>query len=362
VTDRSARVLRSGSRLAGALAISGVALWLATRHVRMDELRWALSRATFLWLLPYPFICIALNMLRGEIWRRLLHRRVSSPQAFWAYSVGFAANNVLPFRLGEATRVILLSIRGQRPVVEVAAAAGLERLLDMGVLALMLILLAPTVMARVPGVAGGAAVVVVLVVGALAVIVALVRFRDRARLVFWRATSWLPQSARRSLLERWNELVRGLAGLLEPQIGVPAAAGAVLVWTLTVLLQWLVLRAFQPAAGAADAGFMVVAISLAIALPAAPGFIGVYHWAGQQSLLAGFPQLYDPSTALAAATVAHAASYVTGTALGIVGLWYFGLAPSTLARALRDRTGYQADREAEDTDVVEAAPIAGITS
>jgi uncharacterized membrane protein YbhN (UPF0104 family) len=210
---------------------------------------------------------------------------------------------------------------------------------------------------------GGAAVVVVLVVGALAVVVALVRFRDRARLVFWRATSWLPPAARQSLLERWNELVRGLAALVDPQIGVPAAAGAVLVWTLTVLLQWLVLRAFQPAAGAADAAFMVVAISLAIALPAAPGFIGVYHWAGQQSLLAAFPHLYDPSVALAAATVAHGASYVTGTALGIVGLWYFGLAPSTLARAMRDRTGYQADREdTEDADLVEAAPIVGITS
>src|SRR5256885_4698957 len=149
---------RSAIQLAGALAVSGTALWLATRHVRMDELRWALSRATFLWLLPYPAICIALNLLRGEIWRRLLHRRVTSAQAFWAYSVGFAANHVLPFRLGEATRVILLSIRGEIPVVEVAAAAGLERLLDMGILAAMLGLLAPAV-ARVPGLGGGAALV-----------------------------------------------------------------------------------------------------------------------------------------------------------------------------------------------------------
>jgi len=69
--------------------------------------------------------------------------------------------------------------------------------------------------------------------------------------------------------------------LLKPSVGVPAAGGAVAVWILTVLLQWLVLRAFQPAAGAADAAFMVAAVSLAIALPAAPGFIGVYHWAGQ---------------------------------------------------------------------------------
>jgi uncharacterized protein (TIRG00374 family) len=359
VTDRSARLLRSGTRLAGSLVISGGALWLAARKVHADELRWALSRATWVWLLPYPAICIVLNMVRGEIWRRLLGRRVTTGQAFWAYSVGFAANNVLPFRLGEAARVVVLSMRGQLPIVEVAAAAGLERLLDMGVLALMLGLLAPSV-ARVPGLGGGAAFVVVLVGIALAVIVALVRFRDPARRLFERATSWLPVAQRHAAVERWNELVRGLAVLLEPRIGVPAAAGAVLVWILTVLLQWLVLRAFQPAAGAADAAFMVVAVSLAIALPAAPGFIGVYHWAGQQSLLAAFPQLYDPSVALAAATVAHAASFATGTVLGIIGLWYFGLAPSTLARALRDRTRSQADHD--DRDLIEVDPIAGITN
>jgi uncharacterized protein (TIRG00374 family) len=327
--------------------------------VSADDLRWALSRATFAWLLPYPLLCIALNVIRGEIWRRLLDRRVSSAQAFWAYTVGFAANNVLPFRLGEAARVLVLSARGGLPVVEVATAAGLERLLDMGVLALMLAMLAPSV-GGVPGVADGAAFVVILVALALAVIVALVRFREPARRVFERATSWLPPGPRQAAVERWDDLARGLAALLNPRIGVPVAAGAVLVWTLTVVLQWLVLRAFQPEAGAADAAFMVAAVSLAIALPAAPGFIGVYHWAGQQSLVAAFPHLYDAKLALAAAIVAHAASYVTGTLLGIVGLWYFGLAPSRLAHALRNPSALTIDPEV--AHIVEVDPIAGITT
>ena len=94
-------------------------------------------------------------------------------------------------------------------------------------------------------------------------------------------------------------------------------------------------------------------------MPAAPGFIGVYHWAGQQSLTTAFPQLYDPSVALAAATVAHAASYVTGTALGIVGLWYFGVAPSTMTRALRDGAGFHGRRE--ETDISKVDPLPDIT-
>ena len=129
---------RSIIRLAGAAAVTAAALWLAARNAHIDRVRSALGEANFVWLLPYPIICIVLNLIRGEIWRRLLAGRVSTAQAFWAYSVGFLANNVLPFRIGEAARVVVLSRRSELPVVEVAAAAGLERLLDMAALALVL--------------------------------------------------------------------------------------------------------------------------------------------------------------------------------------------------------------------------------
>ena len=111
---------RGGIRFAGAVALSAAALWLAARNAHIDDVRSAVGRANFVWLLAYPVICIGLNILRGEIWRRLLERRVTTVQAFWAYSVGFLANNVLPFRVGEAARVVVLSARGGVPVIDVA--------------------------------------------------------------------------------------------------------------------------------------------------------------------------------------------------------------------------------------------------
>jgi uncharacterized membrane protein YbhN (UPF0104 family) len=164
-----------------------------------------------------------------------------------------------------------------------------------------------------------------------------VKFRRRLTRLVERASFGLPPRVKHIVVARWHDLTRGLSVLLNPSIGFPAAGASAIVWTLTVILQWLVLRSFQPRAGAADAAFMVAAVSLASALPAAPGFIGVYHWAGQQALISAFPDLYDPSTALAAATVAHALSYVTSTALGVAGLWYFGMPPSAMSSALRER-------------------------
>jgi glycosyltransferase 2 family protein len=327
---------RTSLRLGAAAALSAIALWLASRNVRLDGLRSALAGASLSWLLAYPVICLILNVVRGEIWRRLLRNRVTTAEAFWAYSIGFLANNVMPFRIGEAVRVVVLAKRRELPVVEVLAAAGLERLLDMAALAMILAIVAPRV-AHVPGLATGALIVVVVVASTVAAIGVLARFRNRPPAVIDWCLRLLPQRIARALADRWRDLARGLAVLLEPAIGIPCAAGALVVWTLTIVLQWLVLRAFQPNAGALDAAFMVAIISLAIALPAAPGFVGVYHWAGQQSLVAAFPQLYDPNTALAAATVAHAASYVTSTAIGLVGLWYFGMPISTIVDAARDR-------------------------
>src|SRR5712691_7088408 len=209
---RSGRMDRRRSivRLAAAAAVTTAALWLAARNVRVDRVRSALGDASFVWLLPYPIICIVLNVIRGEIWRMLLGRRVTTAQAFWAYSVGFLANNALPFRLGEAARVVVLSRRSELPVVEVAAAAGLERLLDMTALSLMLALLGPA-LAGVPGFMRAATLVAMLAGVALLAIVALIRFRRQSRVVFESATGWLPATAGRIAIERWNDLTHGLA-------------------------------------------------------------------------------------------------------------------------------------------------------
>src|SRR5262249_50755262 len=162
-------------------------------------------------------------------------------------------------------RVVVLSTHGGRPVVEVAAAAGLERLLDLAALSLMLALVAPVV-ARVPGLTSAALLIVAFVAIALTIVVALTRFRNSASAKVESVTQRLPVALRQAVVERWKDLTRGLAVLLQPRIGIPAAGGSIVVWVLTVVLQWLVLRAFQPAAAASDAAFMVAAVSLAIAL------------------------------------------------------------------------------------------------
>lgn len=313
------------------LAVSALALWIAFRAVPFDALVDSLQGANYWWLAAYPPLAIALNVIRGEIWRRLLSKRTSTATAFWAYSVGFLVNNVMPFRMGEAARVVALSTKSRIPVVEVATAAGLERLCDLAALAIIVVMALPFVtqagdMARTAWLSAG--LVVAALIG-LATLVAARQHFDRLVVALCRAV--LPRHAE-VIIARWHELMNGLAVVRDPSIAVPVVGGAAAVWTLTIILQWTVLRAFQPSAGLIDASVFVAVVSVGGAIPAAPGAIGTYQWVGQQALTLPFPLLYPPSVALAAAVVSHAASYVFSTLLGAAGVWYLGIPLAQIRR------------------------------
>src|SRR5262249_40393158 len=102
----------------------------AFRRADFSAVASMLGGADYHWLLWYPVLGVALNVVRSEIWRLLLRGRAGRVDAFWAYGTGFLVNNVLPLRVGEAARVGLLAARGGPPLLGAAAAAGLERALD----------------------------------------------------------------------------------------------------------------------------------------------------------------------------------------------------------------------------------------
>lgn len=330
----TARIWRTGSLIAG-LVISVSCLVIAFRQVNRAELATSFRDADYRWLLAYPLLGIALNLMRSEIWRVLLLNRVRVAAAFWAYAIGFLFNNVLPFRVGEAARILVLSRREGVPLAESAATAGLERLLD---LAAVLIALACTVPVVTIGaeVRSGAALAAAMVAAGLLGVAFLARWGASGEAFL---TGFVTRAGHAALADglgrRWNQLVDGLSRLFRPRVGAPAFGGALVVWALTIVAQWTVLRAFQPNAGLIDAAFMVAVVSLAIAVPAAPGFVGTYQWVGQQALAVPFPERYTESSALAIAIMAHAVSYIFSTVLGLIGLWYFGVSFGALGRELR---------------------------
>jgi uncharacterized protein (TIRG00374 family) len=313
--------------VASGIGLSALFLWIAFRNVELPDLMASFRLADFRWLLLYPVLATVLNVIRSEIWRLLLRKRVSVADAFWGYSVGFLVNNVMPLRMGEAARIGVLARRRRLPIVEVAAAAGIERVLDMFSVVLILAVALPlTTGTRVMQHAAVLAALVTAVV--IAGIVLVVLFGEALEPLVERVLTRVVATHAGAFVRRWREFHGALAVMREPAIALPAVIGALSVWALTVVLQWTVMRAFQPSAGLIDAALLIGVVSIASAVPAAPGSIGTYQLVAQQALTLPFPALYTMTSALAIALVSHATSYVYSSILGVLGLWYFGVSLS----------------------------------
>ena len=63
--------------------------------------------------------------------------------AFWAQGVGYLFTNVLPLRMGEPARVLVMAQRCRMPIMQVATTAVVERLLDTATIVLALIAVLP---------------------------------------------------------------------------------------------------------------------------------------------------------------------------------------------------------------------------
>jgi uncharacterized protein (TIRG00374 family) len=258
----------------------------ALRDVDLRQVWAEFSRAN-LWVLlgisvPSYLLVVWLRALR---WRHLTDPIQPMPRAalFRAVSIGFMANNVFPLRMGEFVRSWYL---GRECGVSPASVFGtviLERVVD----ALMVILLALAVLSFAGGDAGAwrrGVLWMLPVAGLPFVLLFWLRLAPEQFTGLASALSRpLPRRLRdagRLQLERFSEGLGALSG------------GSHLFWigfhSLTI---WLVASTLPMLAGflALDVEFdspmemlmaswmVLAAVGIAVALPSAPGFFGLYH-------------------------------------------------------------------------------------
>ena len=120
-------------RLALAACVSAGLLWVLLQQLDFTRLIDILGSASWPWLFAAILALACGYALRIRRWQMLL--RAQNPQLRWIHCAGpllagFATNNVLPFRAGDAMRCV--AFRSSLGVSEGAAAASLllERLLD----------------------------------------------------------------------------------------------------------------------------------------------------------------------------------------------------------------------------------------
>ncbi len=305
-------------------AVSFTCLWLAVRNVPFKELLSALVGARIPWIILALVLLMISLFARAKVWQTLLSRRAGLSDSFWAEMIGFLFTNILPLRMGDAARVVAMSKRRDIPLIQVAGAAALERLLDMCMILLALVALLPLM--EIPARMRSAGMIFgVLVLTVVICLVILMRLGERGENVLRSVCRFLPVLHEEKILTLWRQNIEGISLLFRSGAMLPAFCCSLGIWVFTIAANWAIIRAFQPDGTLAEASFMLVAICLAIAVPSSPGFIGVIQWAGQQALVLPFHGKYDHSTALAIVLVSHMSSYLTTCILGVIGLSRFGM-------------------------------------
>ncbi len=121
-----------------AVVLAGVLLYFSLRGLDWQELSLRL-RSAKLELVALALLLQTLNLwLRSFRWRVLLNTSQTLPvgSVFWASSLGYLGNNVLPARMGELLRVEAIKRRHATSRSYVMATALIERVMDAGVLVL----------------------------------------------------------------------------------------------------------------------------------------------------------------------------------------------------------------------------------
>jgi uncharacterized membrane protein YbhN (UPF0104 family) len=178
------------------------------------------------------------------------------------------------------------------------------------------------------GIGAGAAAVI-----AIAVLIVIAVRPNWVRLV----ARWLLARVPRLDPDRWlsilDGLLDGLSALRSLRRLMALLAWSVLAWTFVVGFYWAMLWVFLDQPPLVQGSLLTCAVGLGMALPSAPGAVGVFHTAATYGLTLPFE--IPKEEALAIAFVTHAVQYAFSCLLGAMGLTRLGL---SLRRLQADAT------------------------
>jgi uncharacterized protein (TIRG00374 family) len=319
------------SALVLGFVFSALFLALSLRRVDLHGLGQALATSTWWpWYVLAPIIYMGGHFVRGQRCRTIL--RPHCDLDLWTATnctiIGYAANNLLPARMGEVVRAYVLGRKAEVSVSLALAITFLERLLDG--LSITLILVLAGCIAPLPPwgreLLGVAALIFVSAAVAVALVTAARPFvLDVAR----RVTAPLPPVLARRVRAIVQRAMGATDCLRQPRLAYKILLLSVAVWVVEGTTFLVVLPAFHLPMSPVMAGMALSVTNLGILVPSSPGYIGPFHYFCMQALrMFGVPQ----ETALGYAIMVHLLYYVPVTLWGLAALAAYGI---SLGRAVR---------------------------
>ena len=293
------------------VAISVGLLGYLVWSVDVRELGALLARTRWEWVVLSSALGPLSVWARGRRWWYLFPPRSEPPGLVPATMIGYMVNNVLPLRAGEFVRVYVVARRWGHGFWTALATLIVERVLDSLVIVfIMVVLLLRISVPRALEI--GAAVLLAVDLVAVGVRCFLAVAPERTRGLIERLTRRWPALQTR-VVDVLETFVRGLEGIRTRAHLLPLAAWTLFIWVLPVAAIWTMFRALEFELPWIAAWVVLAFVALGVAIPSAPGYIGVFHAAATLALtMFGVPA----TAAFGCALLFHASQIVPVTLVG----------------------------------------------
>jgi len=326
-------------RLWSGLLISFVLLYFATRKVDVNAFTDAVRRANYIYVIPAIILNLFQLWLRSLRWKVLLLplKKIRIASLFSAIMIGAMANNMFPARFGEIVRAFVIGRKEDVKKSACLATVIVERLFDgMAIFAILACVLLffkeplPVWLKR------SAYIALALNVSLFATLI-MARTRVEAIIRFFaKIMRPLPDRIGESLLHFIEHFLHGLEVLKNTRQVAFVLIFSVLIWIPPGLAIYLILQGFGIYLPIYASFLLLVIFCLGVAVPSAPGFIGIYQFMAVIGLaLFGI----ERSDALSFSIVYHVVNYIPATLIGLVFFFREGLTFGQMARVGKEERG-----------------------
>lgn len=289
---------------------SGIALWITFRGVNWNDLIKAITNiklSILFYLSTLNLLFIALRALRWQILLRRL-KPINFLSVLEIAQLGALVNNVLPLRIGEIIRAIVVKKRYQISGSEVVGNIILERMLDLIAIVILIGLVVLTNV--VPHDFNETIRYAIKVVGVGITVVLLFAFILKARM-----------NKHNKLTTGWRGMVyrvsNGINGLYDWKTSIPAFGVSLAMWLTSATTILLFTSESNGTINLLGALVVTILVAIGATIPAAPGFVGTYHLFCKIGLVAyGVNDEY----AVAIAVITHFASYFWNNVTGLLSM------------------------------------------
>lgn len=290
------------------ITLSGICLYLAVAFVNTSEMAVVSRRIDWTMASICGVMTLASIFARIVRWRWMLPGSVRMSVAISATGIGFLFTNILPMRLGDAARLVVVARTERISGWQSGASILIERFFDVTICLVIVLVILP--MVTLP--------------------------RQIQEPLLWTAAVALGVAGFIWLLGRWVRRGGRLPTIVRKPVDEFVSAmrlikrensfGRIIWWTVAIWIfalarQWSGLAAFVPEATLLEAALLTSVLNLSMAFPSAPANIGVFHYAGQLALVLPFAGKYSPEAGLGVATLLHLHFFVITMLVGVIGLW-----------------------------------------